>query len=99
MEYKKNMYGERIKDLRKKNKLTQEQLAQKIGTTQKTISKYETEALDLNTDTIIKLCEIFKESADYILGIEQEDGTKTYIEEFTYSDGTRNIKYKRSNNK
>ncbi|MDE6302117.1 MAG: helix-turn-helix domain-containing protein [Clostridia bacterium] len=72
------MYGQRIKELRLKQGLTQQQLAEKIGTTQKAISKYETEFLDLSTDMLIKLSKYFKESSDYILGIETEDGKKIY---------------------
>lgn len=84
------MYGQKIRELRIKNKMTQTELAEKVGTTQKNISKYELEALDLSTETIIKLCKIFNESADYILGIENEDGTKNYKEELDVK-----IKYKR----
>lgn len=89
------MYGNRIRELRKKNNLTQQQLAEKLGTTQKAISKYEIEFLDLNTEMLIKICKFFNESADYILGIEEEDGTKSYKEEIEIKNQT--IKYKRTN--
>jgi transcriptional regulator with XRE-family HTH domain len=37
-----NMFSDKLKELRQKNNLTQEQLAQKINTTRKNISAYET---------------------------------------------------------
>ena len=66
------MYGERIRELRLEHGLTQNELAKAMNTTQKSISKYETEFLDLNTDMIIALCKYFKVSADYLLGLTDE---------------------------
>lgn len=63
------MYGERIKELRLERGLTQTELAKELGVTQKNISKYELELLDLNTQTICKLCKFFGVSADYLLGL------------------------------
>ncbi|MBQ8343246.1 MAG: helix-turn-helix transcriptional regulator [Clostridia bacterium] len=63
------MYGQRIKELRIERCLSQTQLAQALNTTQRTISKYELEQLDLNTHTIISLCEFFNVTADYLLGL------------------------------
>lgn len=40
--------------------------------TQKSVSKYETESLDLNTHTIVALCRFFEVSADYLLGLTDE---------------------------
>lgn len=73
------MYGERLKELRKERGLTQTQFAKLINTTQKNISKYELEQLDLNTETIILICKTLNISADYLLGLEDETGAKTYV--------------------
>lgn len=62
------MHGKIIRELREENNLSQQQLAEKLNTTQNTISKYETEVLDLSTDIIHKLCDIFNVSSDYLLG-------------------------------
>ena len=62
------MYGKIISELRKERNLSQKQLAEKLNTTQNTVSKYETEVLDLNTVIIIKICDFFDISADYLLG-------------------------------
>ena len=66
------MYGRRIKELRLKHSLTQTALAKILNTTQKSISTYEMELLDLSTDTIIAICKYFDVSADYLLGLKDE---------------------------
>ena len=66
------MYGQRIRELRLEHELTQSQLAKELNTTQKSISKYKTEFLDLNTGMIISLCKFFNVSADYLLGLTNE---------------------------
>lgn len=83
------MYGQRIKELRIERKMTQTELAKILNTTQKSISKYETEFLDLNTDTIIELCKFFNISADYLLGLETETGEKIY-NSINYNNSTHN---------
>ena len=70
------MYGKRIRECRIRQGLTQQQLAENLGITQKTVSKYETEFLDLSTEMLIRISKYFKESSDYILGMETEDGRK-----------------------
>ena len=66
------MYGQRIKELRLERGLTQNDLAKILNTTQRSISKYETEYLDLSTNMIITLCTYFNVSADYLLGLTDE---------------------------
>ena len=65
------MYGERIRELRAEQGLTQQQLGELLGVSQFSVSKYEREALDLNTDTLIRLCGIFGVSADSLLGLDE----------------------------
>ena len=64
------MIGKRIKDERQLKGLTQSQLAEKIGTTQSTIGKYEREELQPNIEVIIKICKVLEISSDYLLGLE-----------------------------
>ena len=66
------MYGQRLKELRMEKGLTQTELAKILNTTQKSISKYENEYLDVSTETIIKICKYFDVSADYLLGLDCE---------------------------
>lgn len=58
----------RIKELRIKKGWTQTDLADKLNTGKNTISRYETEQRQLDTETLFKLCDIFGVTADYLLG-------------------------------
>lgn len=59
-----------MRELRESKKLTQKQLAEKLGLNQQDISRYETEQIDLGTDLIISICKFFGVSADYLLGLK-----------------------------
>ena len=67
------MHGERLKIARKKAKLSKEEVAEMINTSRSNISKYETEALEPNIETLKQLCKIYKVSADYIVGLTEEN--------------------------
>ena len=54
--------------LRKKAKMNQLELAEKLGVSQQTISKYENGTREPDHTTILKLSEIFNVSTDYLLG-------------------------------
>ncbi len=62
------MYGKRVKELRKENNLTQKQLAQILQVDFRTISFWETERFEPNIEQIIRICDFFKISADYLIG-------------------------------
>ena len=62
------MYGERLKELREASQMIQAQLARNLATNQQSISRYETEQIEPNIEMIIKICDFFKVSADYLLG-------------------------------
>ncbi len=64
------MYGKILKELRIENKLTQQKFAEIFQISPKSVSKYENEQLDLNTELIMKICKYFNVSADYLLGLE-----------------------------
>ena len=72
------MYGQRIKELREEKELTQKQLGELLHCHQNTICRYETESHDLGTAVIIKLCQIFDVTSDYLLGIDEMTGAKKY---------------------
>ena len=59
--------GERIKILRASKDITQEEFGERIGLNQKQISKFESNRAIPTTETIIKICEEFKISADWLL--------------------------------
>lgn len=62
----------RIKDLRIDNDLTQSQVADAIGITQRKYSYLETEIQPLSDEIICKLAEFYNTSADYILRLTNE---------------------------
>lgn len=64
------MYGERLRELRCEKGFTQKQLAEKLNISQKSLSKYEGESLDLSTELIVRICRYFQVSADYLLGLD-----------------------------
>lgn len=59
--------GTRITNLRKKEKLTQTNLAKKLYVTDKTISSWETNRTEPNLEIIIALSEIFNCSISYLI--------------------------------
>ena len=59
--------GNRLKELRKQKKLNQTELAEVIGISLNTLSNMESGKTDPSTETIIKLCDFFKISTDYLL--------------------------------
>mgnify|MGYP005766287355 CR=1 FL=1 len=63
-------YRKRIRDLREDHDLTQEQVAQILGTSQTMYARYERGANELPIRHLIKLCRYYHVSSDYILGLE-----------------------------
>jgi len=66
----------RLKTLRGSKRLTQVQLAEKLGVGKGSISRYEQSAMYPSVDVLIKLCNYFDVSADYLLGLSDEIGFK-----------------------
>ena len=58
----------RIRIIREIKGLTQADLARELAVSRVAISRYETGQRDLDTLTILRLCEIFGCTADYLLG-------------------------------
>ena len=57
----------RLKELRKKKKISQLKLAMDLGMNQNSISRYENETRQADYDTLIKLADYFGVSIDYLL--------------------------------
>lgn len=72
------MFAERLNDLLKERNISQNQLSKKIGFTQSTISKWILNKSE-PTETAIRNCAIyFNVTTDYLLGLEDEIGNKSY---------------------
>lgn len=64
--------GDKLRALRLEKGLTQQQLSEKVGLAKGSISAYEKSAKYPSIDVLIKLCEIFHVSADYLLGLSDD---------------------------
>lgn len=70
--------GERIKQLRNKANLTQEELANLLGLKKVSIQKYENGGItNIKSETLEKLGEIFEVSPAYIMGWDKFDNIDT----------------------
>ncbi|MBQ9517073.1 MAG: helix-turn-helix transcriptional regulator [Eubacterium sp.] len=65
-------YIKRIKDLREDNDLTQQDVADYLGTSQTMYARYERGANELPIRHLIKLCKLYNVSSDYILGLKNK---------------------------
>ena len=61
--------GEKLKSLRIEKKLTQKQVADRIGLAISAVSSYESGTRYPSYDALVKLARIFHVSTDYLLGI------------------------------
>lgn len=67
-------FGEKLYELRKEKKLSQEEVADKLNVTRQTVSKWETNQSTPDFDKVLPLCELFGISADELLsGNKKED--------------------------
>ena len=62
-------YTKRMKDLREDHKMTQTQIAIKLGTNRNQYQLYESGKRSLPIEMLQDLCVIYNVSADYILGL------------------------------
>ena len=62
------MVYQRIRDLREDHDWNQAYVAEKIGITQTTYSKYELGKVNIPLDMIIKLADLYHVSLDYLTG-------------------------------
>ena len=72
--------GEKIKEYRQKNHMTQEQLATCLNVTFQSISKWETGVSSPDLSLIIPITKLFHISADELLGINDVESDKRYNE-------------------
>ena len=61
-------YCKIIRDLREDADLTQTQVAEVLGTSQTMYARYERGANEMPIRHLLTLCDLYKVSADYILG-------------------------------
>ena len=64
-------YYEIIRELREDRDLSQQQIADVLGTTQQVYSRYEKGINEMPIRHIITLCKYYGVSADYVLGLKK----------------------------
>lgn len=64
-------FGDRLKELRLQNGLTQKDLGDRIGVTKSVVSYYEQQMRTPSPEILIKLAALFHVTSDYLLGIEK----------------------------
>lgn len=62
----------RLKLLRTEEGLTQNEVAERLGISQQTYSKYEKGTSNMDSDTLKKVCNLYGVTADYVLGISSQ---------------------------
>ncbi len=60
--------GSRLRDLRKRQKITAEELGKILGVSGPQITRYETGQNDMTTEMLIQIADFFDVSTDYLLG-------------------------------
>lgn len=65
------MIADRIKQVRERNKMTQAELAKRIGITRSGVNAWEMGISVPSTQYIVELAQIFNVSTDYLLGVEK----------------------------
>lgn len=66
-------FGDKLRALRLEHGLTQQELADKIELVKGSISAYEQSRKYPSVEVLIKLCQIFNVSADYLLGLSDDE--------------------------
>ena len=71
--------GKNLQILRKKNKLTQIELAEKLNYSDKAISKWEKGETTPDVYTLVKIAQHYNVSLNYLLGIDTENYNKKEV--------------------
>ena len=74
----KNTFPARLTELLKENNLSKRGFAKLIGVSAMSVSDWSTGKVQPTAENIYIVSEFFGVSADYLLGLEDETGSKTY---------------------
>ena len=78
-------FGLRLRELREKKRLSQQQLADWLGLTRSSISNYENNTQTPPADTLVRFADIYGVSVDYLLGVKNDRKRVLVIEGLTPS--------------
>lgn len=80
----KSIIGEKIKELRKKAGITQLELAKELKISPSTVGMYEQGRREPDNNMVLRLCQIFNTTTDYLLGKSDKNREiSDIIDEFT----------------
>ncbi len=89
------MFEQRIKELRKRNNMTQVQLANKLGVSKGTVAMWETGQRRPGYDMLIKICAVFDKRIDYVLGHSDDESpfqfTQQQVDDIEYKSTKINL--------
>ncbi len=91
-------FGERLLEYRNREGLSQEKLAEKVGVTRQTVSKWETNQSVPDFDKIIPLCEALEISTEELIKGEKEE-KNAELEEIKQEKERLKKEYKQKRNK
>ena len=83
------MVGKRVRELRIKRGLSQQDLGLAIGVTKVSVCGYENGTRIPNLEKLIKLAEVLETTTDYLLGREVpvwDDANRAYVGSVSYED-------------
>ena len=69
----KKTLGNKIQEIRKSKKITQEELAEKLGVTPQAVSKWETDNSYPDIDLLVEIADLFDYTVDELLGRKNKD--------------------------
>ncbi len=80
--------GENLQFLRKKNDITQEQLAERLDVSRQSVSKWESDTTYPEMEKLVQLCQMFHLRMDDLI---QKDVSSIYVEDKSHYDNHMNI--------
>ena len=70
--FSKDLFGKRLREIRKKNQETQQDLAAFLDVAKNSISEMENGKRTTTAEKIALICEHYRVSADYLLGLSDD---------------------------
>lgn len=87
-------FSERLKEARQYKGYSQKFMAKLLEITESGYAHWEQGRTEPNVETLRRICQILDVRSDYLIGLENEDGTHN-TDSLFYSDGIHTIKHKR----
>lgn len=87
MEQTKDIFGKRLFEIREGSRESQQELADSIGITRQSLSRYELGERTANIDLLKKIAEHYKISADYLLGLTDNLTTDKELDDISKYTG------------